>query len=85
MNPWGQIWVTDFGAGQGAFVGHLGSQDYVTNVMQQPLPEQQVESSRRLEFELLTLGFERKATAVYGQDTQLQRADGRAATPHLET
>lgn len=39
-NPWGQIWVTDFGAGQGAFVGHGGSQDYVTNVMQQPLPEQ---------------------------------------------
>lgn len=24
-NPWGQIWVTDFGAGQGAFVGHSGS------------------------------------------------------------
>ena len=24
-NPWGQIWVTDFGAGQGAFVGHGGS------------------------------------------------------------
>ena len=24
-NPWGQIWVTGFGAGQGAFVGHSGS------------------------------------------------------------
>ena len=24
-NPWGQIWVTDFGAGQGGFVGHGGS------------------------------------------------------------
>ena len=24
-NPWGQIWVTDFGVGQGAFVGHGGS------------------------------------------------------------
>lgn len=24
-NPWGQIWVTVFGAGQGAFVGHGGS------------------------------------------------------------
>ena len=48
------------------FRGHSGSQDYVTNVMQHPLPEQQVESSHRLEFELLTLGFERKATAVYG-------------------
>ena len=59
-------------------MGHSGSQDYATNVMQQPLPEQQVESSHRLEFELLTLGFERKATAVYGQDTRLQRADGRA-------
>ena len=70
-NPWGQIWVTGFGAGQGAFVGHGGSQDYVTNVMQQPLPEQQVESSHLLEFELLTLGFERMATAVYGQDTRL--------------
>lgn len=23
--PWGQIWVTGFGAGQGAFVGHSGS------------------------------------------------------------
>lgn len=67
------------------FVGHGGSQDYVTNVMQQPLPEQQVESSHRLEFESLTLGFKRKATAVYGQDLRLQRADGRAATPHLET
>lgn len=70
---------------RGDFVGHGGSQDYVTNVMQQPLPEQQVESSHRLEFESLTLGFKRKATAVYGQDSRLQRADGRAATPHLET
>ena len=60
-----------FRGGAGRFVGHGGSQDYVTNVMQQPLPEQQVESSHRLEFELLTLGFERKATAVYGQDTRL--------------
>ena len=66
-------------------MGHGGSQDYITNVMQQPLPEQQAESSHRLEFELLTLGFERKATAVYGQDTRLQRADRRAATPYLET
>lgn len=24
-SPWGQIWVTDFGAGQGGFVGHGGS------------------------------------------------------------
>ena len=26
VNPWGQIWVTDFGAEQGAFVGRMGSQ-----------------------------------------------------------
>ena len=24
-NPWGQIWVTDFEAGQGTFAGHSGS------------------------------------------------------------
>lgn len=24
-SPWGQIWVTDFGAGQGGFVSHSGS------------------------------------------------------------
>ena len=60
-NPWGQIWVTGFGAGQGAFVGHSGSRKLASG-LSGVLIAWQERSSRQAPF--LLRAFPRPASPV---------------------